>query len=60
MKNNGNLDDLRDTLVAVNDVLLDCSHLSYAARQHLNDFKAELEEQLRMLVAEDEDDLRAA
>jgi hypothetical protein len=30
MKNNGNLDDLRDTLVAVNDVLLDCSHLSYS------------------------------
>ena len=54
-----NIDDLRETLVAINDVL-DTSTLSYATRQELKDFKTEVEEQLRILVAEHEHGSRAA
>jgi hypothetical protein len=51
-------DDLRETLVAIKDVL-DTSALSYATQQQLKDFKSEVEDQLRTLLAE-EDGFRAA
>lgn len=52
------IDDLRETLIRVNDVL-DTSNLSYATREELKLFRSELQEQLRFLVSE-EDGLRAA
>jgi len=52
------IDDLRETLVTINDVL-DTSSLSYGTREELKIFKMEVEEQLRSLVSEG-DGLRAA